>query len=341
MQKSVLSWTSACALSVIAAGAIFTSPSRAQTAPHFEAVVNWPKPLPDRWVLGGLGGHCVDAKDHVLILNRQDVMEGDLNAGKLAPPLIEFDPDGNVVNSWGDLKLIDPRLHSCHFDKEGSVWIASAPSGMVQKYTRDGKRLLLQIGTKGKLDSSDGTSKGKPLNSPAAAFFMPSSIFVDRINGDIYVSDGEGAGTNRRVAVFDATGKFLRQWIMEDMLNVHCMAVANDGTVYVCNRRGSGVRIYDKMGNLQRTIAVPWTPVTPPSDGVAKEIGGLGSRYRFFARQGTATAVRPQSEQFPDRNHRTGNRQAPRQLRACRRVPWRVQPSPRHRGGLEGQRLRE
>jgi len=271
----------ACALLVIAAGVIFASSSRAQTAPRYEADINWPKPLPDRWVLGGLGGHCVDAKDHVLVLNRQDVIEGDLHAGKLAPPLIEFDPDGNVVHSWGDLKIIDPRLHSCHFDKDGNVWIASAPSGMVQKYTRDGKRLLLQIGTKGKLDSSDGTAKGKPLNSPAAAFFMPSSIFVDRTNGDVYVSDGEGAGTNRRVAVFDATGKFLRHWVMEDMLNVHCMTIANDGTVYVCNRRGSGVRVYDKMGNLRRTIAVPWTPVTPPTDGVAKEVGGSAVAIDF------------------------------------------------------------
>ena len=61
---------------------------------------------------------------------------------------------------------------------------------------------------------------------------------------------------------------------MDDMLNVHCMAIANDGTVYVCNRRGSGVRVYDKTGNLLRTIPVPWTPVTPPADGVAREVGG-------------------------------------------------------------------
>src|SRR5262245_34573415 len=88
----------------IAAGVTGAPVSRAQRAHRYEAVVNWPKPLPERWVLGGLGGHCVDAKDHVLILNRQDVQDGDLNAGQLAPPLIEFDPDGNMVNAWGDPK---------------------------------------------------------------------------------------------------------------------------------------------------------------------------------------------------------------------------------------------
>jgi hypothetical protein len=247
----------------------------AQTAAtKFEADLSWPKPLPEKWVLGGLGGLCVDAQDHVLILNRQDILPGELNAGKLAPAMIEFDPEGNVVNSWGDPKLLDPRLHSCHFDKDGNVWIASAPSGMVQKYTHDGKRLLLQIGTKGVLDSSDGTAKGKPLNSDAAKFFMPSSIDVDRGNGDIYVSDGEGAGSNRRVAVLDKDGKFLRQWKLEDMQTVHCLNMGRDGMVYVCNRLGSQLRAYDKMGNLKRTIALPWTPVTPPKEGAPKESGG-------------------------------------------------------------------
>jgi sugar lactone lactonase YvrE len=265
----------------MAASLLAVTTSVAQTAPKYEADVNWPKPLPDRWVLGGLGGLCVDAQDHVLILNRQDVLEGDLNGGKLAPPMIEFDPAGNVVNSWGDPKLIDARLHSCHFDKDGNVWIASAPSGMVQKYTHHGKTLLLQIGKKGELDSSDGTDKGKPLNSPAAKFFMPSSIFVDPGNGDIYVSDGEGVNSDRRVAVMDKTGKFLRQWVIDDMQTVHCLTMGNDGMVYVCNRLGSGIRLYDKMGKLQRTIELPWTPVTPPKDGKLKQSGGSAVAIGF------------------------------------------------------------
>lgn len=272
----------------------------AQTAvPKFEPDLSWPKPLPDNWVLGGLGGLCVDAQDHVLILNRQDILKGELNAGKLAPSIIEFDPAGNVVNSWGDPKLLDPRLHSCHFDKDGNVWIASAPSGMIQKYTHDGKRLLLQVGTKGVLDSSDGTAKGKPLNSPAAKFFMPSSIFVDPADGDIYVSDGEGAGADRRVAVLDQDGKFLRQWTLEDMQTVHCLNMGRDGTVYVCNRLGSELRLYDKMGNLKRRIALPWTPVTPPKDGKLEESGGAvvaidfspdpQQRYIYIINQNNAT----------------------------------------------------
>ena len=274
--------TATCA-AAFAVAAICSPVSHAQSgAPRYEADRAWPKPLPNRWVLGGLGGVCVDGQDHVLILNRQDVVDGDLNGATLAPKIIEFDPAGNVVNSWGDAKLLDPRLHSCHFDKDGNVWIAAAPSGMVQKYTHDGSRLLLTIGKKGELDSSDGTDKGKPLNSPAAKFFMPSSLYVDRSNGDVYVSDGEGANTNRRVAVMDKTGKFLRQWVIDDMQTVHCLTMARDGMVYVCDRMGSAVRVYDKMGSLKRTIAVPWKPVTPPPAGQqAAQSGGSAVAIDF------------------------------------------------------------
>jgi sugar lactone lactonase YvrE len=266
----------------IAAAAIYITPAQGQKAQlHYEADRFWPKPLPNFWVLGGLGGLCVDAQDHVFILNRQDVVEGDLNGGTLAPPIIEFDPAGNVVNSWGDPKLLDPRLHSCRVDKENNIWIGSAPSGMIQKYSHDGSKMLLQIGKKGTVDSSDGTIKGKPLNSSAAIFFMPSSIFVDPQNGDVYVSDGEGANTNRRVAVMDRTGKFLRQWLQEDMTMVHCMTMANDGLVYVCNREGSRIQIYDKMGTFKKNIEVPWTPVTAPKDGKITQSGGSAVALDF------------------------------------------------------------
>jgi DNA-binding beta-propeller fold protein YncE len=271
----------ACAVVAMAAIVHPSSPHAQARSPKYEVDLSWPKPLPDRWVLGGLGGVCVDAQDHVLILNRQDVLEGDLNAGHLAPPLIEFDAAGNVVHSWGDPNLLESRLHSCHFDKDNNVWVGSAPSGMVQKYSHDGSTLLLQIGKKGVFDSSDGTVKGKPLNSNAAQFFMPSSIVVDDQNGDVYVSDGESAGGNRRIAVMDRTGKFLRQWQPDGMQTVHCMAMAGDGLVYVCNRQESRIQVYDKMGHFIKNVEVPWKPLTPPPGGKLQESGGSAVALDF------------------------------------------------------------
>jgi DNA-binding beta-propeller fold protein YncE len=275
------------AVSAIAAAGLDVSLSWAQSAaPRYEVDVSFPKPLPDRWVTGGFGGHCIDAQDHVLLLNRQDVLEGELNAGRLAPLMIELDPAGKVVNSWGDPNLLEgtvaglrngptaSRLHTCHFDKDNNVWIASSPAGMIQKYTHDGSKLIQQIGKKGAFDTSDGTTKGTPLNSNAARFTSVASIHVDRQNGDIYVADGETRKSNSRIMVLDANGNFLRQWRLDDMDSVHCMAVANDGTVYVCNRYGNQIRLYDKMGNFKRNFDLPWKPVTVPADGKIEQSGG-------------------------------------------------------------------
>jgi sugar lactone lactonase YvrE len=247
--------------------------ARAQGVPRYAVDRSWPKTFPDRWVLGGIGGLCVDAHDHLFILHRQDAPDGDLNAGRLAPPVIEVDAAGNLINSWGDPKLLDQRLHSCAFDKAGNIWIGSAPSGMVQKYTHDGK-LLLQVGKKGTYDTADGTEKGAPLNSNAAVFTHPSSIYIDPANGDVYVSDGEQPRGNRRIVVMDYTGKFMRQWT-PDAKSIHCMTVANDGLFYICDRPGSRILVYDKMGKAIKSFDVPWTPYTPPADGKAKESGGV------------------------------------------------------------------
>src|SRR5262245_28173691 len=88
-------------LSVIFVTNLAAPSSRAQSLPpRFEVDLSYPKPLPNKWVTGGIGGHCIDADDHVLLLNRQDVLEGDLNAGRLAPFMIELDTSGKVVHSW-------------------------------------------------------------------------------------------------------------------------------------------------------------------------------------------------------------------------------------------------
>jgi DNA-binding beta-propeller fold protein YncE len=124
------------------------------------------------------------------------------------PPYIEFDPDGNVANSFGDWKVVPNVTHGCTVDYENNFWTTGNGDGIIQKYSHNGK-LLMQIGNRSVVDTSDGTLKGRALNSSRTQFYMPSDIAVDPRNGDVYVADGYG---NSRVAVFDRSGKFLRQW---------------------------------------------------------------------------------------------------------------------------------
>ena len=205
------------------------------------------------------------------ILNRQNVVPDDLDGARPAPPVIEFDPDGNVVRSWGDPTLLGDRLHDCHVDQDQNVWIVASGTGVVQKYSSDGSELLLQIGESGVYDSSDGTREGRPLNSDRAQFFLPASIDVDADTGDIYVADGETSRGNQRIAVLDRNGRFLRQWPLHrteaerDLTPLpHCLRLADDGLVYVCDRQADRIQVFDRMGNFVRNIDVSFQPYTSP-----------------------------------------------------------------------------
>ena len=259
----------------------------AQTsAPKFEVDPSWPKPLPNLWVTGGVGGVCIDSRDHVFILNRRDLTDNDLDAGHQAPVVIEFDPEGNVVNSFGDPDTTPNTPHGCAVDADNNLWITGNGDGMVQKYSHDGSKLLLQIGKKGVVDSADGTQKGKPLNASHEGFFKPAGIVTDPKNGDVYVADGETPGGNHRVAVFDREGKFLRQWDLhraegetgEAFVPVlHCVTMDNKGLVYVCDRRAHRIQVFDKMGNFLRNIALEYEHRSPLPSGPDHESGALGS----------------------------------------------------------------
>jgi hypothetical protein len=91
--------------------AMFYSPVLAQTElPKYEV-----DPLAQ--ASEQLGGRavrwtCVDTRDHAFVLHRQEelteavVTARDQFAGSAArikaPPVMEFDPEGNLVNSWGE-----------------------------------------------------------------------------------------------------------------------------------------------------------------------------------------------------------------------------------------------
>ena len=244
----------------------------AQAVPRYEVDPMWPKlPLGDGWLTGGLGGMCIDDRDHVFVLNRQNVVPDDLDGATLAPPVLELDPEGNVVNAWGDPILLGDRLHDCHVDSEHDIWVVASGTGYVQKYSGDGSNLLLQIGESGTYDSSDGTRNGRPLNSDRAQFFLPASLDVDPETGDVYVADGETPTGNHRIAVLDRNGRFLRQWPLhrttaEQGLTPlpHCLRLSKDGLVYVCDRQADRIQVFDRMGRFVRNIDVSFQPKTSP-----------------------------------------------------------------------------
>ena len=255
---------------LISFGVIAVPPLAAQTTrevkvPEFKVDPYWPKPLPDRWETGQLGGVCVDSKNDVWVVNRRNLTKKQLLAANQAPPIIEFDPAGKVIESFGNPNTVPNGIHGCTAGPHGNIYVAGMKDGIIQKYSPTGK-LLLQIGTRGVVDTSTGNLMGRALNSGHDSFFKPAAIAIDPTNGDIYVADGYG---NSRIAVFNKEGHFLRQWGRPGSLAqekagvggvfalvVHCVNIGNDGLVYVCDRQGDRIEVFTKQGHFVRNIFI-------------------------------------------------------------------------------------
>ena len=193
-----------CLVAPAARGGPFieTSPE----APSFAVDPMWPKPLPKLWLVGAVVGVAVDSKGHVFIVHRPGTLQPNETRSiwRAAPPVLEFDPEGNVVNAWGGpgAGYEWPDLeHGIHVDDDDDIWIAGGgpKDAQILKFTGQGK-FLMQIGHKGQNAGSNDTA-----NLGGAAHMI-----VDRSANELYVADGY---VNHRVIVFDAgTGAYKRHW---------------------------------------------------------------------------------------------------------------------------------
>jgi len=244
--------------------------------PLFEVDPLFPKPLPNHWVLGSTIGIDVDSRDHIWIIHRQSTVAG----GELgatgdppnaeccipAPPVLEFDADGNVVQAWGGPgEGYDwPRSnHGITVDHMDNVWIGGNDvfDSHILKFTRDGQ-FLMQVGQPRQRSGSNSTEN----------FWRVAEISIDPEANEAYVADGYG---NKRVAVIDMeTGAMQRFWgaygnVPDDSPlppydpdappaqqfrnPVHCAQPSTaDGLVYVCDRVGDRIQVFQKDGTFVR-----------------------------------------------------------------------------------------
>jgi hypothetical protein len=122
----------------------------------------------------------VGGQDHVFIVNRNDMTHKEAEVSEQAPPFIEFDADGKVVNSFGDWKTVLNTTHGCTIDYEGNFWTAGNGDGVIQKYSHDG-RLMMQIGERGVVDNSVGTLQGRLMNSTRSSIDLPISPSIQQM----------------------------------------------------------------------------------------------------------------------------------------------------------------
>jgi DNA-binding beta-propeller fold protein YncE len=261
------------------------APGTPGMAPRFEVDPMWPKPLPNHWILGSTIGVAVDSRDHVWIIHRgagtlnertEMSLATDPPTGECcapAPPVLEFDAEGNLVNAWGgpgegyDWPLSN---HGIVVDPLDNVWIGGngLTDAHILKFTRDGN-FLMQLGAPRQSTGSNDT-----IN-----FGRVAKISFDAEANEAYIADGYG---NKRVAVLDMnTGAFKRYWgaygnrpddadlgrynpddppAQQFRNPVHCAEPSLDGLVYVCDRPNDRVQVFRKDGTfVSETFVAPRT----------------------------------------------------------------------------------
>ncbi len=284
-----VSLTAACVFAGLAWGASAWA-ADAGRYPKFEIDPSWPKQLPNNMIYGDPAGVTVDAKDHVWIYTRQRSVNPEfLGLTKnpptsvcctYAPAVMELDNDGNYIQGWGGpftptadvAKYEWPEgEHGITVDYKDNVWLcgyvknaeAKKDDNQCLKFTKDGK-FLMQIGHSGQ---SKGSLDTENLNHATKVWVWPKT-------NEAFISDGY---VNRRVIVFDAdNGKFKRMWGAygkkpddsvprtrsfegeppQQFNNVHGIAIANDGLVYVNDRQNNRVQVFDLQGKYLNEVFI-------------------------------------------------------------------------------------
>jgi len=244
--------------------------AKAADAPRYAVDPYWPKPLPNNWILGQVAGIATDKQDNVWVIHRPASLTDDERGSTVtpprskccasAPPVLQFDRDGNLLRSWGGAGQgydWPKNEHGIYVDPVGNVWIGgnAATDHMLLKFTSEGK-FLLQIGKPG---ANLGSNAPNQLGRPA-------HMELDALANELYVADGY---QNRRIIVFDAnTGAYKRHWgaygnkpddakvpdynpqSAQFANPVHCARLTKDGLLYVCDRMNNRIQVFRKNGEF-------------------------------------------------------------------------------------------
>ena len=239
--------------------------SFAQVLPNpYRTVDDWAQ-LPGGREMGAVGGVTVDPDgDHIWAVVRCDAADpsrfGNECLDSDLDPILKFDLDGNVVESFGSGMFIWP--HGIDVDQDGNVWVTDAvsaartPDGtrghQVIKFSPDG-RVLMTLGT-----------PGVPGEGPYS-FNAPADVVVAD-NGDIFVADGHALDGNNRVVKYSPDGTFIKAWgstgyAPGEFRTLHAIAIDARGRVFVGDRSNNRIQIFDQEG----IFLAMWTQFGRPS----------------------------------------------------------------------------
>jgi hypothetical protein len=230
-------------------------PAKARTTTPempFDSVPNFFK-LPAGLYMGEAVGVATNSKGHVFVY----VRSGETR-------LFEFDQNGAFVKEFGVGSYGFSFAHAVRVDKDNNVWAVDEGTNVIQKFSPDGK-LLMVLGKRPdpleQLPLMPGGGQYSGANKPYS-FHRETDIGWDP-QGNIFVTDGYG---DSRVVKYDKNGRFIKSVGTRgngplQFSTPHAMAMDAKGNVYVADRGNSRIVVLDndlKQTAVYDTVGAPW-----------------------------------------------------------------------------------
>ena len=149
--------------------------------------------------------------------------------------VLVFDPEGNLVRSFGSSKVFDRPSGVAVDEERQRVYVADARKHAILVFDTTGKKIA-------EYAKGPGAEEGQ--------LYMPSNLALGS-DGTIYVSDGG----NFRVQVFSPEGEFLRTWgeigdTPGTFARPKGIALDSEDHVYVIDAAFNNIQIFRKDGQL-------------------------------------------------------------------------------------------
>jgi peptidylamidoglycolate lyase len=308
-------------------------PAQRPQVSGYQVVHGWPV-LPESEMLGIASAVAVDSHNHVFVFDRRD--RAWPNSDTLDTKPIEgatvrvFDGRTGVrLVEWGAKTFALP--HGITIDASDNVWLTDVALHQVFKYSHDGT-LLLTVGERG-VPGTDSAHFNRPsgvVAAPDGSFYVSDGYGNNRVmafapDGRFlfqWGSKGQGPGqfdlphgiardpagllyvsdrSNGRVQVFDARGRYLKEWKGGALVSPNNVAITPDGTalvvddggkelipdrsgIVVLGADGSFVERFGRYGNYDgQFVGVHSVAVGP--DGAVYVADADGKRVQKFVRR--------------------------------------------------------
>ncbi|MDE2778254.1 MAG: peptidyl-alpha-hydroxyglycine alpha-amidating lyase family protein [Chloroflexota bacterium] len=191
---------------------------------RYEYQPGWAR-LPEGTALQQPSGVAVDSRDRVYVYQRQ------------GPPVLVFDRDGNLLDSWERKNGVPLEAHHIHVGPDDAAYLVDRDAHQVLIYDTSGN-LQRSLGIR------DQAAMQAPFNHPADVCIAPS--------GELYVADGYGNSCVHRFSPSGHyTGSFGEPGSGPGEFRVpHSVSVSGDGRVFVADRENNRVQVFTALGEF-------------------------------------------------------------------------------------------